>query len=167
MHCVFEGVVKKLGELWFNPKYVSEIFNISNLVDVLDEKLCVLKLSSFVARRPRPIKTHFSYWKASELKNWFFYMSVPALYNILPSEYFEHYKLLVLAVYILCKQNITNEMINFAETLITEFLLRFETLYNIKYMTCNVHSLSHLTNIVRRLGPLWTTSCLPLEDIGQ
>ena len=52
---------RKLEDLWFNPKYFSERFNVSNLVDVLDEKLCVLKLPSFVARWPRPIKTHFSY----------------------------------------------------------------------------------------------------------
>ena len=61
----------------------------------------------------------------------------------------------------------TNDEIDFAEILIKEFLSRFESLYNVKFVTCNVYSLRHLPDIVRRLGPLWTTSCFPLEDINE
>ena len=40
MQCVFEGIVKKLGELWFDTKYASENFNVSNLIDIIDSKHC-------------------------------------------------------------------------------------------------------------------------------
>ena len=166
MYCVFEGVVKKLGELWFDRKFSHESFNISNLVDIVDEKLSAVKPPSYFARRPRLIKTHFRFWKASELRICFFYTSVPILNNLLSDDYLDHYKLLLQAIYILCKREVTMEMINFAEQLIQEFLSRFEALYNVKCMTCNVYSLSNLPEIVRRLGPLWTSSCMPLEDIN-
>ena len=48
MHCVFEGIVKKLGELWFDTKYASENFNVSNLIDVIDSKLYSIKPPSLL-----------------------------------------------------------------------------------------------------------------------
>ena len=166
MHCVFEGIVKRLGELWFQPKYSNEKFSVSNFVELVDFKLSLIKPPAFIARRPRSVGEHFSHWKASELKDWFFYYSIPIMESILPTEYFDHYKYLVLGINILCQERITREEIDFAETVIHEFLLRFENLYGLKYMTCNTHSLGHLHTIVRRLGPLWTTSCFPLEDLN-
>lgn len=166
MHCVFEGVVVRLGELWFQPKYSREKFSISNSVEIIDSKLGLIKPPVFIARRPRSIKEHFKFWKASELKNWFFYYSIPVLENILPSEYLDHYKYLVLAIYILCQEKITSAQVDLAEKLLREYLLRFQDLYSLKYVTCNMHSLIHLPTTVRRLGPLWTTSCFPLEDLN-
>ena len=166
MHCVFEGVTKKLIELWCSSKLANENYNISNFIDIIDDKLCSIKPPSFIHRRPRPIQSHFEYWKASELKYWFFYYSIPVLTNILPEIYLNHYKMLVLGVYILCKEEITIELLERAKSLIDEFLRRFESLYGIKNMTCNTHSLGHLADVVRRLGPLWTTSCFSLEDLN-
>ena len=42
-----------------------------------------------------PLKWLFSYWKASEQKNWCFYFFIPVLSGILPDDYLEHYKYLV------------------------------------------------------------------------
>ena len=72
MHCVFEGVVKKLGDLWFNSQFSEKSFNIAHLIDVVDNMLLSIKPPSYIKRRPRPIKSHFKYWKASEQKYWFF-----------------------------------------------------------------------------------------------
>lgn len=166
MHCVFEGVAKRLGELWFDAKYADEDFSIYNLVEVVDYRLCNIAPPSYTARRPRPIKTHFCHWKASELKNWFFYYSIPVLAGILPDKYIDHYKLLVLAIYLLSQQSVSRSMINLAETLLREFCSRFESLYGLRNMSCNLHSLRHLPEVVRRTGPLWTTSCFPLEDLN-
>ena len=37
-------------------------------------------------------------------------------------------------------------------------------MYGGRYMTINVHQLLHLPLIVKRLGPLWVTSCFHFED---
>ena len=166
MHCIFEGVVRKLGELWFDAKYANETFNISNFIEIIDKKLCDIKPPSFISRNPRSIKDHFSYWKASELKNWFFYFSLPVLRDVLPEDYFNHYKYIVWAIYLLFQEKCTDEMIDLAKSLIYEFTSRFEYLYGEKHITCNIHSVNHLPTIVRRLGPLWTTSCFALEDLN-
>ena len=165
MHLI-AGIVKKLGELHFDSKYAGNDYNISHLVEVVDEKLRQVKPPSHTARRPRSIKTHFKYWKASELHNWFFYYSLPVLHGILPSQYFDHYKYFVLGIYTLSQQQIPRDRINFAEALIDEFTSRFELLYGIKQMSPNLHNARHLAEMVRRLGPLYTTSCFALEDLN-
>ena len=141
-------------------------FSIYHLIEVVDHRLCSLKPPSFISRLPRPIKTHVSYWKVSERKNWFFYFSLPGLNDILPKNYFEYFKILVLAIYTLCTENVSIENVDLAEKLLREFVSRFEHLYGIKNMTCNVHSLQHFLETVRRTGPLWTTSCFPFEDFN-
>lgn len=166
MHCVFEGVVKRLMELWFQSKYSNEQFSLSNFVEIVDSKLSSIKPPAFIARRPRSIAEHIKHWKASEFKSWFFYYSLPILENLMSKEYFDHYKYLVLGIYTLCQEEISGEQINLAEKLIHEFVSRFKELYDLRYMTCNIHSLTHLPTVVRRLGPLWATSCFPLEDLN-
>uniref|UniRef100_A0ABD2W6M6 Uncharacterized protein n=1 Tax=Trichogramma kaykai TaxID=54128 RepID=A0ABD2W6M6_9HYME len=166
MHNTHEGVVKKLIDLWFNSKYSNEIFSISHFTNLVDDKLCSIKPPSFISRRPRTIKDHFPYWKALECKLWLFYYSLPILEDILPSDHFEHYKLLVLAIFLLSQSKISSQDLHNAEILIFEFHSRFERLYGLKYMSSNVHSLRHLPTVVSRLGPLWTSSCFPLEDIN-
>ena len=166
MHCAFEGCVKRLGELWFDSKFSNKRFSISDLVAVVDYRLCSIKPPHYVARRPRSIKQHFSHWKASEFKNWGLYFTLPVLQDVLYDEYLEHYKLFLLGIYMFCQEKVTDDMINLGEKCLNEFVKRYEELYGIKYMTCNVHSLKHLHLIIRRFGPLWTTSCFLLEDLN-
>ena len=66
----------------------------------------------------------------------------------------------------LCQKSITAEMVDFAGFLLKEFVLRFEILYGVENMTSNVHQLRHLHEIVKRTGPLWTTSCFSYEDLN-
>jgi len=35
-----------------------------------------------------------------------------------------------------------------------------------RYMSANIHSLLHLANSVRNLGPLWVHSCFPFESMN-
>lgn len=166
MHCGFEGIVKRLGQLWFDSKFIGEKFSFHNYVEVCDYRLCSIQPPCSVARRPRPIKTHFSYWKAHELKNWGLYYLLPTLHGILPDEYLSHYMYLWLGFHLLCKETVTEEMIILADKCFDKFIEKFPDLYGEKFMTCNLHLLKHLPLMVRRFGPLFTTSCYPLEDLN-
>ena len=95
MHCAFEGCIKKLGELWFSAKYNNGQFSISHLVGIVDYKLALIKPPYYV---PRPIKTHFPYWKANELKNWGLYYALLVVQNILKEDYFDHFKYFVIGI---------------------------------------------------------------------
>uniref|UniRef100_A0ABD2WSN7 Transposase domain-containing protein n=1 Tax=Trichogramma kaykai TaxID=54128 RepID=A0ABD2WSN7_9HYME len=166
MHSAFEGVARKLIELWFDPKFKNEKFNYSSLVEVVDQKLCSIKPPSSFARRSRSIKLHFAYYKASELKSWCLYYSIPVLRGILPDEIINHYAYFVYGIYTLSKASISHREINLAEKALNEFSSRFPKIYRLRDMSCNLHSIRHLPEIVRRLGPLWVTSCFALEDIN-
>ena len=65
MHTVLLGVVRRLLQLWFEPKYSSELFSVSKSVIDVDKRLVKIKPPNFVSRIPRSIKEHVCYWKAS------------------------------------------------------------------------------------------------------
>ena len=138
--------------------------SVSHQVEVVDKRLKELLPPEFVQRRPRSIKAHLEFWKASEMKNFFFYFSLPILDDILHRDYFEHYKLLVLGIFLLCQPSISEEMINNASRALSEFVSKFENLYGLRHMSSNLHSLLHFPQTVRDLGPLWVYSCFPFED---
>lgn len=166
MHCVFLGVVYAFLLFWFDSQYSNEPFSIHNLTKVIDERSSNIKPPAYVQRRPRSIEKHSKFWKASEFKNWFFYFSLPILQDILPNEYFEHYKLLVLGISLLYQEDISSEMVDLADEALREFVARYEQLYGLEHITCNVHQLRHLAETVRNTGPLWTTSCFPFDDLN-
>lgn len=166
MHCVFEGVMRTLLNLWFLPKFADMPFSLYQYVDLIDERLNNINPPGFVQRRPRSIKEHLKHWKASKLKNFFFYFSLIILEDKMGKEYFCHFQLLVQAIYLLCQQSVSRQMIQEARRLIHEFVSRFKNLYNLRYMTINIHSLLHLPEVVEKLGPLWVYSCFHFEDIN-
>ncbi|CAD6229384.1 GSCOCG00006565001-RA-CDS, partial [Cotesia congregata] len=110
MHCVDNGVVKKLLSLWFDSAYI--------------------------------------------------------LSGIMQNIYFEHFMLLITSIPYLTADSISNEMIDNAQILLNKFVHDFETLYGLQNCSINVHSLLHLPELVRRIGPLWSTSCYVFEDLN-
>lgn len=56
-------------------------------------------------------------------------------------------------------------MINLASRLLKEFVGRYEDVYGLSHMTCNLHHLLHIPDIVRELRPLWVTLCYPFEGL--
>ena len=80
--------------------------------------------------------------------------------------YFNHHKLLVYGIYLLNQNSVSNEMIDHASLLLEEYVSQFGTLYGDQHMSLNIHLLLHLPQIVKRLGPLWTTSCFHFEDLN-
>ena len=134
-----------------------------NVIDRQLEKICPPK---YIQRRPRSIEENFEFWKTSELKAWLFYYSIPILRDILPNQYIEHCKLLLLAIYKLCADAVTEDEMYLADLLLREFVSRFEDLYGRNHMTNNLHQLRHLRGVVQHSGPLWTTSYFSLEHLN-
>jgi len=52
------------------------------------------------------------------------------------------------------------------DTLLNSYVTMFQAMYGLRYMTINVHMLLHLVQLVKKYGPLWTTSCFPFEDVN-
>lgn len=166
MHQVLLGIVRRLLKLWFDSSHSSQPYSISHLLSAADARLKNLKPPNFIGRVPRSIRDHRKYWKASECRSWLFYYSLPVLSGLLLDMYFQHYLLLVEAVYLLNVDSISHETIDHCEQVLQHFCMMHETLYSKSEMTSNIHQLLHLCDVVRNLGPLWVYSCFTFESIN-
>lgn len=164
MHCVLEGVTKSLLNLWFSSSHKKESFNVSDKIQEVDKRLLQIKPPNDITRCPRKIENEIKYWKASEFRSFLLFYGPVVLRGILPIEHYTHFILLSEAIFILLGDSITNNAVDHAERLLQHFCLMFSALYTAGKETINIHSLLHLADGVRNLGPLWTHSCFPFES---
>jgi hypothetical protein len=103
-------------------------------------------------------------WKASELKNFFFYLAVPILYYFLPCTYHESLFSLIKAIRILYK--LQNNKIQVAKILLAVFEKSFTKLYGRHNQSYTYHCVTkHLINDVKLHGSLVGHSLFALEGI--
>ena len=165
MHAVYMGIVKQLLNLWFNPHYSKSPFSLSKHTKAVNDILFNLRLPHFVQRFPVAVDK-LSFWKASLLRNFFFYFMLPILKVFMSAVYYEHLTLLVEAISLLNGSSISHSDILKADELLCKFVKDFENLYGLRHMSFNIHLLRHLGAVVRNLGPLWVTSCFGFEDLN-
>ena len=163
---VFLGVVRLLMKLMFSPAHANGSFSLSKLVDLVDDRLSNIKPSHLITRVPRSISDSLKFWKGAELRSWFFYYSIPGIYDLPRPDYLYHYHYaaLVEGIYLLCQDSISETDICRREELLHYFVFMMAPLYGERYLTINVHSLLHLPQTVRELGPSWSTSCFVFES---
>ena len=139
----------------------------SDRVQEVDEGLSQIKPPNDIMRCPRKIENEMQYWKASEFRSFLLFYGPIVLDGILPQEHYTHFiflSILSRAIFILLGDSITYKELEHAERLLQHFCLMFSALYSEGKETINVHSLLHLADDVRNLGPLWTHSCFPFES---
>ncbi|XP_057336178.1 uncharacterized protein LOC130674780 [Microplitis mediator] len=165
MHCVDLGVCNKLFSLLFDKQFATHRASMYRYVDEINSRIRSIRPPCNVLRLPRSI-SDIKYWKAHEFRAFLLYYSLPLLHDLMDKTYFDHLKFFVSAVSLLHQESISDQMITLASRLLSEFVGRFEDLYGLNHMTCNLHHLLHLPNVVRDLGPLWVTSCYPFEGLN-
>lgn len=165
MHCVYQGMMKKLMTLWFDTKHRNHPASLFPYINLIDATIKKISPPSFVNRSPRTV-SDYKYWKAYELKSFLLVYCLPVLDNIMSTSYFEHLKLFIYGITLLSSSSVSREMIETARRVLTEFVIQFEHLYGAKYMTCNLHLLLHLADDVLKFGPLWVSSCFPFENFN-
>ncbi|XP_068757460.1 uncharacterized protein [Montipora capricornis] len=166
MHSTLLGVVKMLLTLWSDKSYKGEPWSVCSRMQEIEERYLKIGPPSCITRLPRSLFANFGHLKASELRTFLLFYSIPCLYGILPEQYFQHYILLVEAIYLLLQDSISPSDIIKASSLLKHFCIRIKELYAARYETFNVHCLLHLTERVMDLGPLWTHSCFCFEDFN-
>lgn len=164
MHAVLEGVTRWLLHNWFKSENHREPYYLGRNVRQIDELLLKQCPPSEFSRPPRSIQKHMKYWKASELRSWLLFYSLPLLLDFLPSLYFHHFALLVCALHILLLDCISTNQIKAAELMLHDFITLLPELYGEKSCTANAHLLSHLPKYVKLWGPLWTHSAFGFES---
>ena len=164
MHCLLLGVQKLLIKLWFSKDMSGKKFSHYQSVAEVDNKLVSILPTINISRLPRSIATDLQYWKASEFRSFLLYYGAPVLKGILDQERFYHYLNLVNASHTLLLSGSTSADLEMAEKMLFEFCGNFARLYDLCYMTLNIHQLVHFVDSVKQLGPLYTHSCFPFED---
>uniref|UniRef100_A0ABM0N1J6 Uncharacterized protein LOC102800872 n=1 Tax=Saccoglossus kowalevskii TaxID=10224 RepID=A0ABM0N1J6_SACKO len=107
MHCVCLGITKMLLILWTDKTNKDNPWYVGNQLELIDTKILRIKPPHVITRAPRNIFNELSHWKASEFRNFLLFYSIPVLWKILPNEYFQHYCLLVEAIFILLQSSIS------------------------------------------------------------
>ena len=164
MHAVLEGVTRCFLKYWFLSKYHSGAFYLGSKLKKIDTILLRQQPPHKLSWPPRSIEKHVKYFKASELRTWLLFYSLPLLLDNLPPLYFHHYALLVCAVHMLLQDEITSSQINAAENMLCDFCRLLPEPYGEDSCTANAHLLLHLTKYVRLWGPLWTHSAFGFEN---
>ena len=162
MHCCLLGVVRKLLGLMLDSKNHDRKCYIGKSVRLLDS---TIKAIDEISRAARPLSDR-KHWKASEFRSFLLYYSLPVLHGILDAEYFLHFSLLVMAIRKLLSKSVSQSDLELAEKFLTLFCKNYHQLYGEREMTINVHSLLHLPEVVRYLGPLWSYSCFFFEGMN-
>ncbi len=164
MHCVLEGVTKKLLEKWMTSTRCA--CYIGRFVKQIDKNFLKQRPPHEFSRVPRSIEKHRKYWKASELRNWLLYYALPLLLHVLPPLYLHHFALLVCAMHILLQSQLTTVQIQAADDMLAAFYDLLPELYGDTSCPLNAHLLVHLTKYVRLWGPLWTHSAFGFESMN-
>ena len=140
MHNLFLGTGKWKISLWIEKGWLTKhhFTTIQNFIDCL-------VLPSDIGRIPHKIESGFSSFKADQFKSWILIYSIPALYNLLPTEHLECWRHFVLACRILCKNGWTTTELDVADLLLLRFCNRVQELYGKDVITPNMHLHCHLT----------------------
>lgn len=120
------------------------------------------------SRRPRGLN-EVAYWKATEFRQFLLYTGPIVLKKVLSRDVYTHFLTLHVAVSILISPMLTvnKSNIDYAEKLLQHFVESFGTIYGKEHMSHNVHNLLHLSNEVRKFGPLDSFSSFRFENFLQ
>ncbi|XP_044585098.1 uncharacterized protein LOC123265424 isoform X1 [Cotesia glomerata] len=165
MHCSDGGVIKKILSLLFDATYSDNVFSLRGVINQIDNRLIGIRPPKFIHRLPRTI-TDLKHWKASELKVFCFYYAIPLFEGIMQLDYFQNFVKLIIGLYILSCDIVTDEMIAVARDFLNSFVREFQQLYGLRYCSINIHLLVHLPDSVKNLGPLWAHTCYESEDLN-
>ncbi|KAJ8928081.1 hypothetical protein NQ314_019379 [Rhamnusium bicolor] len=153
MHLVCLGVVKKmLVTLWCCGKPSTKLsFHVINGISEF-----LLNISKNVPlefnRKPRSLN-EVKRWKATEFRMFLFYIGPVALKNKLSSDRYLNFLSLHVAMIILSSKNHFS-LIDYAADLLKYYVNTFKILYGAEHISHNVHNLLHLTDDVKKFGPL-------------
>lgn len=132
----------------------------------------IKEISIFLAQCKLPSEIHrtlrgldcLAFWKGTEFRTFLQYAGVVILKKYLPYDAYEHFLLLFCATSILAASDVYHHFLNLSEMLLDTYVEKFREIYGVDHITSNIHNLIHLTDDVRRFGPLISFSAYPFEN---
>lgn len=162
LHLIDLGVMKRLLVGWRDGNFKNLItkWRADDTLKVT-EFLLTCKLPSEIHRSMRGLD-ELHHWKASEFRSFFYYLSIVILPEFLSKGPYEHFLTLFCGVTI-CSSLKYSSILDLSHELLLYFVENFKTYYG-NYITSNIHNLVHITDEVRKFGPLDTFNSYPFEN---
>ena len=151
MHNLYLGTAKHLfSRIWVKR----DILDTSSL-NTINERISLLRVPPEVRFNRLPAcMDNSSSLTAEQWMLWVNYYSLYCLYELIPTQHIECWRLFVLASRLLCKTCITGEDVELADALLLRFCKKFQSLYGPDSVTPNIHLHAHLVDCVRDYGPM-------------
>ena len=160
MHQVFLGTGKILSKL------ITSLAK-GSLFQTAEKFLRLVKIPFDIKHRIKSL-SEMSFWKAYDFKLFFFHIG-PLVFQKIPIErsFFTSFCLLAVAVRLLSNLKVDEVDIYAAECLIKTFFENFVDLYGADSQSFNFHTMRHLCEQVRRIGPLRLFSAFRFESANH
>ena len=164
LHLVLLGVMKRLLTLWI--KKVPYKWHHRTIEEVSSVYISLRKfVPKEFSRKPRTLYELGSF-KGTELRMFLLYLGPVALKGVVTNKVYKHFMLLCCGIRILCDSDFTGneDMLNYAHELLKLFVDSFQSVYRKSNIVYNIHNLIHLTDDVKRHGPLDSWSAFAFEN---
>lgn len=163
MHAVFLGVVPNHTDLLLQRDRIVDGLSIQKCISVIDERLNSIRVPKCIPRIPIGI-SESGLWIASQWQGWLLRYCLLCLDGLIKAEYLNHLRLLVIAVYTLTKDSISQDDVAYAHECIVRYVFKFEEFFGKESMRFNVHTLLHLPQSVYDWGPLHAHNTFTFEN---
>ena len=160
MHQVFLGTGKTLSKL-----IVSLATN--QILKKAETYMTFVKVPFDIQYRTKSL-SDIKFWKVFDFKLFFFHVA-PLVFHFLPIEkvYFKSFMTLCLAIRLISNAKIKQYDIDEADVLIQQFFENFVDHYGEESQSFNFHTMRHLSEQVKRNGPLWCFSAFCFESANH
>ncbi|CAF2107921.1 unnamed protein product [Rotaria magnacalcarata] len=162
LHNIYLGLFRRLLSLWLSHQDKDEQWSVYSRINYLSSLLSRIRFPSTTTRYPRSLNK-FAKYKGSELRLVLLF-GHSIFEKILKDEYYSHFLLLVLAIHYAESRCLTRDMVDIVGKLCNTFLYEFPKLYTTRQNVQVVHSISHLSETLRKFGPLSTYSTFNFEN---
>jgi len=153
MHLVCLGVVRRLLMAWLKGSLTCRLPS-KSVLQISDRLLSMRQfVSSEFCRRPRPL-SEIDRYKATEFRQILLYTGLVAFRGIVADEVYLHFLLLSVAVRCLVSPRLSQSHADYASQLLVMFVHYASQLCGQEFLVYNVHCLVHLSDDVKRFGPL-------------
>ena len=125
MHNLFLGTAKTMMKnIWLKRGIIS-----NDKLSILQSRIDSLQVPTGLGRIPKKISSNFSGFTAEQLKNWVLLYSMYALREIISQDEYHCWQAFVLACFLVCRRNISNQDIVKADLLFVKFCTHVQRIY--------------------------------------
>ena len=156
MHNLCLGTAKHVMSIWKSRGVLK-----NSDFEVMEETVSCIITPNDVGRLPLKIDSSLAGFSADQWKNWVTVFSPVALKDLLPASDLQCWLLFVRACCLLGSRIISVEVINQADSFLTEFCKQFLILYGNAACTPNLHL--HLKQCLLDYGPVHGFWCYSFE----